>query len=37
MTSKSQRQHAIERLLAERSVGAHGELVELLASDGIDA
>ena len=37
MASKSQRQHAIERLLAERSVGDHGELVELLASDGIDA
>ena len=37
MTSKSQRQHAIERLLAERSVGDHSELVELLASDGIDA
>ena len=37
MTSKSQRQHAIERLLAERSVGDHSELVELLASDGIEA
>ncbi len=37
MASKSQRQHAIERLLAERSVGDHSELVELLASDGIEA
>ena len=37
MASKSQRQHAIERLLAELSVGDHSELVELLASDGIEA
>ena len=37
MASKSQRQHAIERLLAERSVGDHSELVEWLASDGIEA
>ena len=37
MASKSQRQHAIERLLAERSVGDHSELVELIASDGIEA
>ena len=37
MASKSQRQHAIERLLAERSVGDHSELVELLASDVIEA
>ena len=37
MTSKSQRQHLIEKLLAERSVSDHGELVELLAIDGVEA
>jgi transcriptional regulator of arginine metabolism len=37
MTSKSQRQHLIERLLAERSVGDHSELVELLAVEGVEA
>ena len=37
MTSKSQRQHLVERLLAERSVGDHGELVELLAAEGVEA
>ena len=37
MTSKSQRQHIIEKLLAERSVGDHGELVDLLASEGVEA
>ena len=37
MTSKSQRQHLIERLLAERSVGDHSELVEFLAVEGVEA
>ena len=37
MASKSQRQHLIERILAERSVSAHGELVELLAAEGVEA
>jgi|TARA_B100001105_G_scaffold52528_2_gene39753 transcriptional regulator of arginine metabolism len=37
MTNKSQRQHLIERLLADRSVGDHGELVELLALEGVEA
>ncbi len=34
---KPQRQHAIERLLAEHAVTSQGALVELLAADGIDA
>ena len=37
MTSKSQRQHLIERPLAARSVGDHSELVEFLAVEGVEA
>lgn len=37
MTSKSQRQHLVERLLTERSVGDHSELRKLLAMEGVQA
>lgn len=33
--SKSQRQHRVAKLLAERAVTSQGQLVELLAEDGV--
>ncbi len=37
MAAKAQRQHRIVRLLEQQSVASQGELVELLAADGIVA
>ena len=37
MSSKSQRQHVIERMLSDGSVTSQAQLVEQLGSDGIDA
>lgn len=37
MRGKSQRQHVIERLLSEETVGNQVQLVELLAHEGIEA
>ena len=37
MSSKSQRQHVIERMLSDGSVTSQEQLVEQLGSDGIDA
>jgi transcriptional regulator of arginine metabolism len=37
MAAKAQRQHRIVRLLEQNSVASQGELVELLAADGIVA
>lgn len=37
MAAKAQRQHRIVRLLEQNSVASQGELVELLAADGIAA
>jgi transcriptional regulator of arginine metabolism len=35
--SKAQRQHRVARLLAEQAVTSQGQLVELLAADGVSA
>lgn len=35
--SKAQRQHRVARLLAEQAVTSQGQLVELLAADGVTA
>ena len=37
MTTKSQRQHVIERLLSEQAVASQVQLVELLAGEDIEA
>ncbi len=37
MTTKSQRQHVVERLLSEHAVTSQAELVELLAAEDIEA
>ena len=37
MSSKSQRQHIIERLLSDQAVSNQGQLVDLLGAEGVDA